>query len=69
MFADDGSFLPDDVMTSLVAFMEENKCCYKWVPGKFVIVDNTVACHSRQPFKGRRKTYAAIGKGVKPVGN
>ena len=56
-------------MTGLVAFMEENKCCYAWEAGKFVIVDNTVACHSRQPFSGgRRKTFACIGKGTKPVG-
>lgn len=30
-------------------------------------MDNTVAYHSRQPFAGRRKCFAAIGKGTKPV--
>ena len=69
VFADD-TFLPDDVMTALVAFMDANKSAYRWQPGMFVIVDNSVAAHSRQPFSGgRRKAYACIGKGTKPVGN
>lgn len=32
-----------------------------------MIVDNTVAYHSRQPFKGRRICYASIGNGTKEV--
>lgn len=47
--------------------MEENKCAYRWTPGKFVIVDNSVAYHSRQPFSGKRKVFAAIAQGTKPV--
>ena len=47
--------------------MKENECAYRWTPGKFVIVDNTVTYHSREPFKGRRIVYAAIGNGVKPL--
>jgi D-xylose reductase len=44
-----------------------NSCAYKWIPGRFVIVDNTVTYHSREPFAGRRVCYAAIAKGTKPV--
>jgi hypothetical protein len=51
----------------LSAYMKENECAYRWTPGRFVIVDNTVAYHSREPFNGRRIVYAAIGKGTKPV--
>jgi len=47
--------------------MESNRCAYRWTPGKFVIVDNSVTYHSRQVFAGRRKVYAAIGQGTKPV--
>ena len=47
--------------------MDEKACSYKWTPGKFVIVDNSVTYHSRQPFTGARKCYAAIGKGTKEV--
>jgi hypothetical protein len=64
----DGSALPDDVITDLAQFMADNSSAYRWVPGKFVIVDNTVAYHSRQPFSGgRRIVYAAIGKDTKEV--
>ena len=45
--------------------MSQNGCVYDWQDGQFVIVDNTVAYHSRQPFVGRRTTYAAIAKGLK----
>ena len=63
VFGDD-SQLPDDVLTDLADFMSKNCSSYRWTPGKFVIVDNTVAYHSRQPFSGgRRVVYAAIGKG------
>lgn len=59
--------MQDDILMDLASFMSDNKCSYKWSPGKFIIVDNTVAYHSRQPFKGPRICYASIGKGVKPV--
>ena len=63
----DGTPLDDAVMTELVKFMNDHACAHRWVPGKFVIVDNTVTYHSRQTFKGLRKSLAAIGKGTKPV--
>lgn len=47
--------------------MIDNQCAYRWTPGQFCIVDNTVAYHSRQPFKGRRRVFAAIGLNEKPV--
>ena len=47
--------------------MSENSCAYRWTPGQFVIVDNSVTYHSRQPFKGTRRCFAAIGKGTKEV--
>ena len=54
-------------MMELVKFMDEHSCKYRWTPGKFVIVDNSVTYHSRQPFNGLRKCYAAISQGTKPV--
>jgi alpha-ketoglutarate-dependent taurine dioxygenase len=47
---------------SLAEFMQKNGCAYRWTPGKFVIVDNSVTYHSRQPFVGLRRVLAAIGK-------
>lgn len=33
----------------------------------FTIIDNSVAYHARQPFKGKRIVYAAIANGIKEV--
>jgi len=46
VFGDD-SALPDDIIMDLNSFMSENSCAYRWTPGKFVIVDNSVTYHSR----------------------
>ena len=43
----DGTPLPSDVLDDLAAYMKENACAYRWNPGKFVIVDNSVSYHSR----------------------
>jgi len=63
----DGTPLPQDAVEHLAKFMEENKCAYRWAPGQFCIVDNTVAYHGREPFTGRRSILAAVGGGQKPV--
>ena len=63
----DGTPIPQDVIEALEKFMEENKCTCPWAPGAFCIVDNTVAYHSRETFKGRRRVFAAIGLGQKPI--
>lgn len=65
-FGDD-SALPKEIVEDLSKFMDDNKCAYKWTNGQFCIIDNTVAYHSRQPFTGRRRVFASIGNGVKPV--
>lgn len=66
VFGDDTP-MPDDILMDIAAYMKENQVAYRWSPGRFVIVDNTVAYHSREPFAGRRIVYASIGNGVKPV--
>ena len=47
--------------------MKANASVYKWTPGQFVIVDNSVAYHSRQPFTGKRIVYASIADGIKEI--
>jgi len=59
----DGSEIPSAFIADLEAFMKANACVYKWESGQFVIVDNSVAYHSRQPFSGKRRVFAAIADG------
>ena len=47
--------------------MQQNQCAFRWTPGKFVIIDNDVTYHAREPYIGKRRVYATMGKGVKPV--
>jgi Taurine catabolism dioxygenase TauD, TfdA family len=63
----DGSLIPAEFIQDLEKFMKENASVYKWESGQFVIVDNSVAYHSRQPFTGQRSVYAAIADGTKEI--
>lgn len=47
--------------------MNDNSCEFKWENGDFIILDNTVSYHSRQPFKGERKILACIANKTKPL--
>jgi hypothetical protein len=61
----DGSHIPSDFISDLEQFMNEHACVYPWEAGQFVIIDNSVTYHSRQPFEGRRVVFAAIADGTK----
>ena len=63
-----GEELPEDAMKELIAFMEKMQCVYRWNAGQFVIVDNSMAYHAREPFTGgRRRVLASIGKGTRVI--
>jgi hypothetical protein len=63
----DNTPMPEDIMNRTFQFMLDNSVIFKWVPGNFMYIDNTVAYHSRLPFKGKRLIYAAIANGIKPL--
>jgi D-xylose reductase len=67
----DGSLLDKAVMRDLVAFVEKERVVFPWHPGNFVMIDNSVAAHSRQPFdpRSQRKVLASIANGRKDVGS
>ena len=45
--------------------MNQHRFVYEWNEGQFVIIDNSVTYHSREPFVGRRTVYASIADGKK----
>ena len=63
----DGSHIPDTFIQALGEFMSKHASVYRWEAGNFVIVDNSVTYHSRQPFSGKRTVYAAIADGTKQI--
>ena len=68
VFADDMSPLPAQPMADLITLFQENQVSTPWENGDFLLVDNTIACHARQPYSldnGRkRKVLAAIANHV-----
>ena len=63
-----GEELPVKPMKELIEFMDKNQCVFRWNPGQFVIVDNTMTYHARQPFSGgKRRVVSSIANGIKPV--
>ena len=47
VFFGDMTPLPLDIIDDIYDFMMENGFSFKWNPGNFVIIDNTVSYHSR----------------------
>ena len=63
-----GDLLPEKPMEDLIAFMEKSQCVFRWYPGEFVIIDNSMTYHARQPYQGGvRRVVASIAKGTKAV--
>ena len=52
-------------MEDIAEHCEKIKAKIDWQVGDFVLIDNEMAKHAREPFKGiNRKIYAALLKGV-----
>lgn len=66
LFADDASPMPAQVLDEVTAWLDAHNFGHRWQPGDFMIVDNTVSCHARQPFPqdGKRCVLAAISRGI-----
>lgn len=63
----DDRLVEESLILDLYQFMQESSVIYPWKSGDFMLIDNVLCYHSRQPFKGRRKVYASIANGLKPV--
>lgn len=55
-------------MQSIASHAEKIKAQLNWKVGDFVIIDNQMAKHARDPFEGTtRKIYASLMKGESPI--
>ncbi|GLV53938.1 hypothetical protein KDH_07890 [Dictyobacter sp. S3.2.2.5] len=57
----DGSPIADEVMEHICAVYERNEISFPWQQGDIVMLDNMLMAHARNPFKGARKLYVAMG--------
>lgn len=53
--------MPADILNDIYSFAEKVQSKIQWQEGDFVLVDNEVVQHSREPFVGNnRKVYASL---------
>ncbi len=57
----DGTPIEDKVMETIGRLYEECAVRFQWQQGDLVMVDNMLAAHARDPFKGPRKIVVAMG--------
>jgi hypothetical protein len=67
VFFSNGDKIDESVIRDILSFMEHESCRIAWQPGQFIIIDNSVAFHSRTPFTGKRINYASIANGTKEI--
>jgi alpha-ketoglutarate-dependent taurine dioxygenase len=58
----DGSPIPDRMMEEILEVYAGLEVCFPWRAGDVVLVDNLLAAHGRNPFKGERKILVAMGE-------
>jgi hypothetical protein len=57
----DGSKIEDDEMREICRVYEEVEESFAWEVGDIMLVDNILAAHARNPYRGERKLYVAMG--------
>lgn len=56
----DGSAFPSDFMHALKDILTEHQVAVPWKRGDFVLIDNRIAMHARNPFTGKRSILASL---------
>lgn len=65
----DYSDMPIEVLEDVCMHAQKEVASIQWQKGDFIIIDNEVVAHSREPFEGLRKIYASLMKGRTEVKN
>ena len=58
----DGSRIPDEVMDHLGRVFEEIAVRFYWEKNDFIMLDNMLTTHARDPFEGERTIVVAMGQ-------
>ena len=57
----DGSPIEESLLDEIRGVYEEEKRCFQWHRGDFLVLDNLLTAHGREPFEGDRKVIVAMG--------
>lgn len=56
----DGTPFPSDIMETLKEILSKHQVAVPWKRGDFVLIDNRIAMHARNPFTGKRVILASL---------
>lgn len=63
----DNTDIPLSVLEDICLHAPKEVAAIPWQKGDFILIDNELAAHSREPFEGIRKVYACLMKGKAEV--
>ncbi len=59
-WGDTREMISDDIIEQIYQVSNKNKVSLNWRAGDLMIIDNILASHGRDPYKGDRATYAML---------
>lgn len=62
----DGGIIPDEIIKIIQQIHEEETIAEPWQKGDFLLLDNMLTAHGRNPFEGDRAIFAAMGEAYVP---
>ncbi|MGW0532461.1 amino acid adenylation domain-containing protein [Streptomyces sp. NPDC003032] len=57
----DGTAIPDEAMHGILRVYQELEVSFPWERGDVMLLDNILAAHARNPFRGERELLVAMG--------
>ncbi len=57
----DGTPIESDVVNSIIEIYQQHAVRFDWQPGDVLMLDNMLASHGRDPYRGDRKIVVAMG--------
>ena len=61
----DGTPIPDEAMREILRVYQELEVSFPWERGDVMLLDNILAAHARNPFRGERELLVAMGDMVR----
>jgi hypothetical protein len=58
----DGSAIEDSVMDEILETYRKLEVTFSWQKWDILMLDNMLSAHGRNPFKGERKLFVAMGE-------
>jgi hypothetical protein len=58
----DGSPIPEDDLRQIRLAFDAEEVEFQWSPNDILLLDNMRVAHARNPYKGKRRILAAMGR-------